>query len=304
MKMRINTFFYSLKQGFKNIFRNKMFSLASIATMSACIFMFGLFFILVTNFKSMVKTAEKGVSVTVFFDEGVTEERIKEIAEQIKSRAEVSKVEYVSAEEAWDKFKVEYFEGHTEVAESFGEDNPLANAANIEVYLSDVSMQSVLVRYISSINGVRKVNQSQDVANTLTDLNRLISYISGGIILILLCVAVFLISNTVAVGISVRKEEIGIMKLIGATDMFVRAPFIVEGITIGFIGALIPLLLLYTMYGKICTNIAEKFNFIGTMINFAPTSEVFNTLIPVALILGVGIGFFGSRITIRKHLKV
>ena len=240
--MRINTFFYSLKQGFKNIFRNKMFSLASIATMSACIFMFGLFFILVTNFQAMVKTAEQGVAVTVFFDEGVSEERMSEITDQIRTRAEVSKVIYVSAAEAWDKFKVEYFDGYTDAAESFGDDNPLANSANIEVYLSDVSMQSVLVRYISNIEGVRKVNQSQDVANTLTDLNKLISYISGGIILILLCVAVFLISNTVAVGISVRKEEIGIMKLIGATDMFVRAPFLVEGITIGFIGAVLPLI--------------------------------------------------------------
>ena len=146
--MRINTFFYSFKQGFKNIFRNKMFSLASIATMSACIFMFGLFFVLVTNFKSMVKTAEQGVAVTVFFDEGVSEERITEISQQIKSRAEVSKVEYVSAAEAWDKFKVDYFEGYADAAESFGDDNPLANSANIEVYLSDVSMQSVLVRYI------------------------------------------------------------------------------------------------------------------------------------------------------------
>lgn len=304
MKMRINTFFYSFKQGFKNIFRNKMFSLASIATMSACIFMFGLFFVLVTNFKSMVKTAEQGVAVTVFFDEGVSEERITEISQQIKSRAEVSKVEYVSAAEAWDKFKVDYFEGYADAAESFGDDNPLANSANIEVYLSDVSMQSVLVRYISNIEGVRKVNQSQDVANTLTDLNRLISYISGGIILILLCVAIFLISNTVAVGISVRKEEIAIMKLIGATDMFVRAPFLVEGITIGFLGALLPLILLFVMYEKICVYIAEKFSFIGAMITFTPTAEVFNTLVPVALILGVGIGFLGSRLTIRKHLKV
>ena len=304
MKMRINTFFYSLKQGFKNIFRNKMFSLASIATMSACIFMFGLFFILVTNFKSMVKTAEEGVSVTVFFDEGVTEERIKEIAEQIKSRAEVGKVEYVSAEEAWDKFKVEYFEGHTEVAESFGEDNPLANAANIEVYLSDVSMQSVLVRYISSINGVRKVNQSQDVANTLTDLNRLISYISGGIILILLCVAVFLISNTVAVGISVRKEEIGIMKLIGATNFFVRAPFIVEGVVIGLVGSLIPLILIYYMYDTVIQYIIGRFSVVQSLFAFVPAKEIFAVLIPLSAGIGIGLGLIGSILTTRKHLKV
>jgi len=166
--------------------------------------------------------------------------------------------------------------------------------------LNDVSMQQTLVNYIKGLEGVRKVNQSQDVANTLTDLNKLISYVSGGIILILLCVAIFLISNTVAV----RREEIAIMKLIGATDFLVRSPFVVEGILIGLIGSAIPLGLLSVMYGKICAYIANKFSFIGNMMTFIPTKEIFSTLVPVALILGVGIGFLGSRFTIRKHLRV
>ena len=151
---------------------------------------------------------------------------------------------------------------------------------------------------------VRRVNQSQDVANTLSDLNKLISYITGGIILILLGVAIFLISNTITVGISVRREEIGIMKLIGATDYFVRAPFIVEGIVIGLIGAAIPLVLLYFLYEKICVYIADKFNFIGSMLTFVEAKTMFHTLVPIALLLGVGIGFLGSRLTIRKHLRV
>ena len=137
------------------------------------------------------------------------------------------------------------------------------------------------------------------MANTLTDLNKLISYVSGGIILILLCVAIFLISNTVTTGIAVRREEIAIMKLIGATDFLVRSPFVVEGILIGLIGSAIPLGLLSVIYGKICAYIANMFSFIGI-----PTKEIFSTLVPVALILGVGIGFLGSRFTIRKHLRV
>ena len=132
----------------------------------------------------------------------------------------------------------------------------------------------------------------------------MLGYVSGGIIIILLGVAVFLISNTVTVGIAVRREEIGIMKLIGATDYLVRAPFVVEGMVIGMIGAAIPLILLYFMYQKIIVYIAEKFNFIGAMINFVSVHTVFKTLVPVAIILGAGIGFLGSRMTIRKHLKV
>lgn len=302
--MRINTFFYSVKQGFKNIFRNKMFSLASIATMAACIFMFGIFYIIITNFTSTVKSIEEGVSVTVFFDKGLSEDEIKDIGDKITKRAEVSRAEYVSAEDAWNDFKDVYFEGREELAQGFSGDNPLANSAHYQIYLNDVSMQNSLVGYLESISGVREVKESAKVANTLTDFNRLVGYVSGGIILILLCVAVFLISNTVMVGISVRKEEIAIMKLIGATDYLVRAPFIVEGMFIGLIGAAIPLLLLYFMYQRIIVYIADKFNFIGSMIDFVPVYTVFATLIPVAVILGVGIGFIGSRLTIRKHLKV
>ena len=302
--VRINTLFYSFKQGIKNIWRNKMFSLASIATMAACIFMFGLFYILVSNFTSMVKDAEEGVAVTVFFDEGISDEQIQQIGDQIKSRAEVAKCDYLSADEAWENFKKVYFEGHEDLAEGFAQDNPLANSASYQIYLNDVSMQESLVTYLQSLDGVREVNQSEAVANTLTDFNKLIGYVSAGIILILLGVAVFLISNTVTVGISVRLEEIAIMKLIGATDFLVRAPFIVEGIVIGLVGAAIPLALLYFMYDRIIIYISQKFSFIGSMMSFISTKTVFHTLIPVALLLGVGIGFFGSMITIRKHLKV
>lgn len=302
--MRISTFFYTIKQGLVNIWKNKMFSLVSIATMTACIFLFGIFYMIVTNFQAMVKDAEAGVAVTVLFDEGISDQRIEEIGELIDARVEVSNYEFTSAEEAWNSFKEIYFEGNEAAAESFAGDNPLANSASYSIYMNDISMQETLVTYLESIDGVREVKKSETVANTLTDFNSLIGYISAGIILILLGVAVFLISNTITVGISVRREEIGIMKLIGATDYFVRAPFVVEGIVIGLIGAAIPLGILYALYGKIILYIGDKFSFIGSMMKFLTTEEVFSTLVPVALILGVGIGFIGSRITIRKHLKV
>lgn len=302
--MKINQILYAIKQGVVNIWRNKMFSLASIATMAACIFMFGIFYILASNFSAMVKEAEEGVAVTVFFEEGTTEEQIELIGKQIKGRAEVAKSEYISAEAAWEQYQKEYFAGHEELANGFANDNPLANSASYQVYLNDISMQESLVTYIQSIEGVREVKQSEAVAKTLTDFNRLLSFISVGIISILLCVAIFLISNTVTVGISVRREEIAIMKLIGATDTLVRAPFVVEGIVIGLIGASLPLILLYVMYHKIVIYIGEKFSFIGGMLSFISAERLFETLIPIALLLGVGIGLIGSTITTRKHLKV
>ena len=302
--MRISTIGYTIKQGVRNIWRNKMFSLASIATMSACIFLFGLFFAIVTNFQAMVKEAESGVAVTAFFDENITQEQIDLIGEEIRARAEVSDCKFVSADEAWTGFREQYFGGSEEAAASFAGDNPLANSASYAIYMNDVSMQPVLVDFLKGLDGVRDVRHSATVANTLSDFNSLIGYISVGIILILFLVAIFLISNTVTTGIAVRRDEIGIMKLIGATDSFVRAPFIVEGILIGLIGAILPLALLYFLYNRIVIYIEEKFSFIGSLISFVPAEGVFHTLVPVALALGVGIGFLGSRITIRKHLKV
>ena len=280
-----------------------MFSLASMATMAACIFMFGIFYILVFNVNAMVQDAEESVAITVFFEEGVSEDQIQEIGKQVAKRTEVREMVFVSAEEAWENFKEIYFEGNEEYAAGFTE-NPLANSANYEIYLNDISQQSSLVKYLESFKEVREVKQSQSVAETLTEFNKILSIVSGGIIMILLCVAVFLINNTITVGIAVRREEIAIMKLIGATDYLVRAPFIVEGIVIGLLGASMPLGLLYILYDKVIVYVAEKFAFVGSMMEFVSPHMLFQGLIPIGLVLGVGIGFFGSLWTIRKHLKV
>ena len=284
-----------------------MFSAASIATMTACIFLFGLFFSLLINFRYIVKNAEEGVAVTVLFDDGVDQATINSIGEQIKAYKGVTKVEYVSAEEAWDEWSKQYFgdtELESEMAEGFKNDNPLANSSSYSVYVDKIEHQDALVKYIEGLDGVREVNQLKGATQTLSSFNTLLTYISVAIILILLCVAVFLISNTVAIGISIRKEEIGIMKLIGATNFFVRAPFLIEGMIIGLIGAIIPLVLLFVMYKKVIEYVLTKFSMLSSLVQFMSVTQVFEVLTPVALILGMGIGLFGSVITIRKHLRV
>ena len=302
--MRISTIGYQTKQGFKNIGRNKMFSIASIATMAACIFLFGIFFSIVTNFRYMVQKAEEGVAITVFFDEEATDAQIKKIGDELKSQNGVLKVKFVSADEAWDSFKDEYFGDAKELADGFKDENPLSGSDNYEVYMSDVSKQKDVVSYAEKLDGVSKVNKSDVVAKTLTSVNRLIYYVSIVLIGILLAVSIFLISNTVTMGITVRREEIAIMKYIGAKDGFVRAPFIIEGLVIGLIGAVIPLVILYFVYDKAVAYVMTKFSLLNNIIEFLPVTTVYRTLLPVGLILGVGIGFIGSAFTIRKHLRV
>ena len=288
--MKISTLGYTIKEGFKNVWTNKVFSIASVATMAACIFLFGVFYSLLVNFQNIIQNVESEVAITVFFDEGTSQERIDQIGQLIASREEV--------------YKLIYFEGDEEAAESFGTDNPLANDATYEIYMTDISYQQELVDYLSSVDNVREVRQSEDVANTLSDANRVLGIVSAAIIIILICVAVFLISNTVRTGITVRKEEIGIMKMIGATDFLVRAPFIVEGILIGAVGAIIPLAILYAVYGRVIKYVLERFEFLSNMMDFVPVRDVFIVLLPVGLILGIGIGYVGSRITVHKHINV
>lgn len=317
--MRISTFGYVGKQGVKNIWRNKMFSLASIATMSACIFLFGLFFSILVNFQYIIKSAEEGVAITVFFNDDATEEQKKEIGEQLKSREDVSEVKYVSADDAWAEFQKEYFGDNPELAEGFKDDNPLAGSDNYEVYMKTVkgdnkdliakskslsATQQDLVKFAQSLDGVRQVNKSDVVANTLSSVNMLVAYVSIAIIAILLGVSIFLISNTVTTGITVRKEEIAIMKYIGAKDFVVRSPFVIEGLIIGLFGAVIPLALLYFLYDKAVVYIMEKFSILKNIITFLPVGNVYIYLLPIGLAMGIGIGFLGSYFTVRKHLRV
>lgn len=280
--------------------KNKGYTCASIATISACLFMFGLFFSVLFNIRSIMNTAEQGVSVTVFFQEGTTEDEILQLKVAVEERPEVSRVEYVSAEQAWESFSQDYLQGY---ADGFTE-NPLANSANLEIYLSDVSKQADLVNYLEGLNQVREVNRSEMTADTLSGANTLIMYASIAIIAMLLVVSVFLISNTIAMGITTHWEEISIMKYIGATDLFVRAPYVIEGVMIGLVGTVIPLILVYWLYNKAVEVITGKFSVLMNFLQFQSADAVFHYLLPVSLVLGVGIGFFGSIITVRKHLHV
>ena len=280
-----------------------MFSLASILTMAACIFLFGIFFSIVNNVNNVAHKVEQEVPITVFFDKGTTNKQIKAIGKKIKERPEVEKIEFTSADEAWGEFKEIYFQG-SEAADGFKDDNPLANQANYSVYMNDITKQSELVSYIEGLKHVRLVNQSEEAAKTLGNVNKLVSYVSIAIIALLLIISIFLISNTVTMGITVRREEIAIMKYIGAKDGFVRAPFIIEGILIGLVGAAIPLGILYVLYNKAITYILTKFSLLNNILDFLPVGQVYKTLLPVGLLLGIGIGFVGSFFTIRKHLRV
>lgn len=302
--MRISTFIYCLKQGLINIRRNLLHSLASTATISACIFLFCLFFAIIGNVRHFAMEAETTVGITVFFDESLSEDDILAIGDQIQARSEVAEMNYISAQEAWESFKTEYFGDMEELAEGFAEDNPLAGSASFEIFLKDISLQDQMVEYLNSIEGVRKVNYSNAAVAGLNSLNRIIGAVSAVIIGVLLAVAVFLISNTISVAAAFRKQENEIMKLIGATNDMIRAPFVVEGLLIGLVGAAIPLAAVFFLYRETADYVTAHYVIMTGIFTPVPIQEMMPVMTAVALALGGGIGFFGSFFTIRKHLRV
>ncbi len=300
----ISVFGYSVKQGLISLRKNKMFTIASISTMAACLFLFGIFYFIVSNFQYMIDEVETSVALTVFFDEGASQEQMDSIGLAIKERKEVNQMQFISAEQAWENFAKENFADDPELLASFGTDNPLADSASYEVYLKDVAKQEEVATYIEGIEGVRLVKRSADAAKGLENANALVSYVSIAIIVILLAVSIFLINSTISTGITVRRAEIGIMRLMGASDFFIRAPFIVEGVVIGIIGAIIPVIILTFSYGSIIGYINKKFNLLSGWLTFLDAGEVFKVLIPVCLLIGIGVGFLGSFVTVHKHLDI
>ena len=299
--MKIRTFLYTLWQGIRNMFKNGWYSLASVATIGACLFLLGLFYSIVSNAQHILYTVEEGVTVTVFFNEDVSDAAVDAFGQELLQRPEVRDVVFHSDEEIWATFGPSYF--GEDYQEGFPE-NPMKGEHNYEIYLTSVSLQGQLVAWLQSRPEVRLVRYSEVTASTLSGFNGMIVYVSAAIILILLAVSIFLISNTVRVGISVRSEEIGIMKYIGATDFFVRAPFVLEGMMIGLIGALIPLYLIYYLYDYVLKMITTRFEMLSSMLSFLSLEEIFSVLMPVSILIGVGMGLLGSYITVRKYLKV
>ena len=299
--MKIRTFLYTLWQGIRNMFKNGWYSLASVATIGACLFLLGLFYSIVSNAQHILYTVEEGVSVTVFFNEEVSDASVDAFGQELLQRPEVRDVIFHSDEEIWATFGPSYF--GEDYQQGFPE-NPLKGEHNYEIFLKNVSMQDQLVTWLQSRPEVRLVRYSEVTASTLSGFNLMLVYVSAAIILILLAVSIFLISNTVRVGISVRAEEIGIMKYIGATDFFVRAPFVLEGMMIGLIGSLIPLYLIYYLYDYVLKMLTTRFEMLSSMLSFLSLEEIFGVLFPVSILIGVGMGFLGSYITVRKYLKV
>ncbi len=295
---------YVFKTGFRNLGNKKLFSFASIGTIASSVLIFCIFFVLATNIRGVIKNVETTVGIQVFFNSNLSEEEIQNLANEKFRNEYVKSMKFKSSNEAWEKFKVDYFDNKPELAKAFEDDNPLASSASYEILLNDITKQIEYVNYLKSIDGVRQVNYSNVLIDALTSLNVGISTFSIILISLLLIIAMILISNTISLASQFRKKENEIMKLIGATNFMIRAPFVIEGFFIGLFGSIIPLSIVCGFYNYIMKYLLEHATFLNNVFTPIDLSLIAPPMCLIAVSISCFICMLVSFFTIRKHLKI
>lgn len=301
--MSLRIFWYMLTEGIKSFLKNRFMTLASITTIGASLLVIGVFYSLAVNIDYILDKFEQNIGIAVFFEENVTENEILTLKNQLEKLEAINEVNYISEESAWETFKNEYFEGREALLEGFGDDNPLKGSASLQVLFSDITKQGEVVDYLEGNEIVRHIRETREVTDVMKDLSRLVMYVSFILILLLSIVSLFIIANTIRLAIALRKNEIQIMRYIGAKNIMIRGPFLVEGIIIGLVGALIPLAVIYAFYDRAAEWVNSQFYLLRDFLVFLPVEQIVYNLIPYAFGIGALLGFLGSLVTVGRYLK-
>ena len=270
-------------------------------------FILGIVYCLVANVQQFADDLDDSLGIIAFLSENVSEESVPALVEQIRGMEGVKDVTYVSADEAWQSFKESMgFDdqlGEDTIAQ-LDQDNPLANSASLEIYLYEAADQNDFVAQLQTMPQIRSIRYAAETADVLANLSSMITWGGMALILLLVFIAILLISNTIKLSVFVRRTEIGIMKYIGAKDSFVKIPFVVEGMIIGVLGAVLPAILIYFSYGSIVNIVMQQFSTFTQLIHFISANTILIQLIPIFLAVGIVVGVLGSTLSLRKYLKV
>ena len=299
MKFRSVKYFFS--EAFSGVIRNRLMSVASIGTVAACIFMIIISYCALTNVNYMLTQIEESIGISIFLEDDADADTVLALNDQLVTMEYVDSVRYISSEEALDEMKQSW--DAEDILSGFDEtNNPLTGS--FEVNLTDISHQSEVVEKIEQLDGVRKIRSSETETEFLVKLSHFLRIFGGVLILALAAISVVIITNTIKLSVFTRRTEISIMKYVGATDWFIRWPFIIEGIIIGIVGASIPIIIAWPLYNKLISIIYEQIPMIHSIVSFRFGIDIFSILLPVALIFGALLGVLGSNISLRKHLNV
>ena len=299
--MKYNIFTYLIGEGFKNVFKNKKSTAASLMIMCATMIIFGVFFIIGENINHFVKEVERAQGIQVFINTDATDDQIKEIGEKISSLDGVNTVTFVSKESGLEQMK-EKFKDKEYLLDTYKDNNILPDS--YVVTLTDLNLSSQVQEQINQMEHIKRITSRDETVSTLINLANGVRIITGVILILLVVISVFIISNTIKLTVHARRKEISIMKYVGATNNFIRWPFIVEGIIIGNLSGAISLTIVGGGYNFIADQIVNSQFMKITNMSLVGFSDVFNLIIIIYLLLGIGIGVIGSTISMRKYLKV
>lgn len=299
--MRYNGITYLISEGFSNVFKNKKGTMTSLVTMICAMFMFGAAFAIGQNVNYIMKQVQQEQGIEVFIINDATDEDITKLGENIKKLDGVSTATFKSKQEALDSVKESFKEYPEAIA---GYENDYIFPASYVVKLTDLSKAEEVENAISEMESVKNIRSSNDTINTLLKIANGIRFAIAVVFAGLLIIAITIISNTIKLSVHSRRKEISIMKYVGATNSFIRGPFLVEGIIIGIIAACITVILVTLVYDAVITQIESSQVLQAMNVSLLQYSEILKLIIIVYLILGVGIGMTGSGLSMRKYLEV
>ena len=306
--MRYNVITYLLGEGIRNVFKNKKSTSASIIIMSLTMLIFGVFFVITQNINSIMKQIESEQGIEVFLYD-ISEDQTKALEDYIRNIDGINTVEYKSKEDALNQLKSQ-FKDREDLLSGYDENNIFP--ASYVVTLTDLTKNNEVKQKIDEYDKdkpdtekvIKKITSSDETITTLINLANGIRIITGVILVILIIISIFIISNTIKLTVHARRKEISIMIYVGATNSFIRWPFIVEGIIIGIISGAISIIILGINYNLIANKILESQVVSAMSINLLTFADMFGLIVLVYTILGVGIGILGSCISMRRYLKV
>ena len=300
--MKYNILGYLIGEGFGNVFKNKKSTGASLMIMCATMIIFGVFLILSENINHFVQEVEEAQGIQVFATDEATDEQIQKLGEDIQKVNGVNTIEYKSKEAALDQMKQKFSENE-ELLEGYEGENNIFTASYV-VTLTDLNLSGQVQEEISKLDNVKKITSSDETVSTLIDLANGVKIVTGVILVLLVVISVFIIANTIKLTVHARRKEISIMKYVGATNGFIRWPFIVEGMIIGIIASAISIVLVAVAYNFIAEQMVNSQFMKMVGVSLVGFSDMFSSIIVVYMLLGIGIGALGSIISMRKYLKV
>lgn len=298
--MRYNIIGYFFTEGFRNVFKNKKSTFSCLGVMCATMLIFGLFFTIGKNINNAIKGLEEEQGMQVFMEREATEEQISKLNEDLNKIEGINSVQLVTKEDAYNTMK-ERLGKNEKAIRGFTSD---IFSVSYIVTLTDLSLNNQVYDAINALDNVREITNKRDTIETLSKIGNTVQIITFAIFVILILISLFIISNTIKLTVHARRKEISIMKYVGATNGFIRTPFIIEGIIIGLLSGIISILIVGGGYNYLVNQLAQSETWQKLSINLLSFSNMFAQIVLVYMFLGVGIGIIGSSISMKKYLDV